>query len=520
MRLLPTIRPTNKKSIKISEMADVSRDVTTVFRGGLRAGWSSLSRRFWPGKPSYTGTRVFFDNARQLYRNDGPSTNLGAGFSRQIVDASVSFIGLPRASSDDEIRDDYLNDAIQNHWAPQIQEMLRNAIRDSVTIVRFRRADALRNPLVTEDESEAGYLEILNPEQCNIFYDEEDPTIMSQAIVTHEVEVIVKRERRGDDFEMPETETHTIHEIITPDDYTYWDETISEWLEEKRRTNPWGFIPLCEVFNDWDSTLQGGQSDLESSYPFIRAFHDVLGQALMAHKAHSVPKAKFQINEIEPFMANNFPDSFTLDEQGNPIPGTFDGEISWKGLEIIFLQPDEDVGFLEAQSVLGDSRELLAFLLECIVIASETPKAIFMMDVGAADRNEMLAFVKKIERKRGTYQQYFQKICKMALVATRQRPVNVEFWWEEITEEVLVNKMQALQQLAMALEVVAERQLVSDITAQKILARFLPMKNPTDEKRDAKKNMMLSTIGLGAGDGPSPNGATRRVTANAGGKNE
>jgi hypothetical protein len=63
--------------------------------------------------------------------------------------------------------------------------------------------------------------------------------------------------------------------------------------------------------------------------------------------------------------------------------------------------------FLEAQSVLGDTKTLLEFLIDCICIASQTPEWAFMrVDSGSAnsDRNaQTVPFVKKIERKRRNF---------------------------------------------------------------------------------------------------------------------
>jgi hypothetical protein len=102
----------------------------------------------------------------------------------------------------------------------------------------------------------------------------------------------------------------------------------------------------------------------ESALPFIMAFHDVMGQTLDAHKAHSIPKAKFRVHDMMSFIASNWPDAFDRDENGQPIMDTFNGNISWKGTEILFMDAEEDVDFLQAQSNIGDSKTLLDFLLD------------------------------------------------------------------------------------------------------------------------------------------------------------
>lgn len=513
---------TNLKSAKVGEMIDWS--VTTT---GLRSVWSAFSRRtFFPSKPSYASSKVNYEKARQLYRNDGRNFNLGGGFCRPIIDAPVGFMGLPRSASGDEIVDDFLNKCIETYWAPQLHEMFRNTTRDSHAVVRFRRSESRGNPLVTVEESQSGYLEVIAPERCSIYYNLQDRKKIDLAVIVHEVEELKDEDSGGQSgslYNMPQTEAHTIIEEITPERYRYFDQTDGDYIDEWEERNTWGFVPLVEVFNENDDTVGGGQSDLEAVYPFVRAFHDVLSQTLQAHGYHSVPKAKFKVNEIETFLANNFPDSFDADANGEPIMGTFNGEVNWKGVEMIFLGAggDEDVEFLEAQSILGDSKSLLDFLLDCICVASETPKSVFMLDVGAADANEALPFMKKIERKRISFQQPIQQLCKMALRAEMLPPATVPLAWSEITMDTLVTKMQALQQLVMALEVAAERQLISDTTARETLRPYLTaMKSPSEEAEDAKDNIILSM--------ENPNGVPsgsdqRRIPATVrgdGGENE
>jgi hypothetical protein len=371
-------------------MGLLSRGNSSVDTGflGIRVSWDALRRTFWPTSNGAIVPRqqVNYGQARALYRNDDRSMNLGSGFSKPIIDLTVQFMGIPRAVTGDEILDEFLNDSIRCYWPVQIQEMIRNSCRDSKTVVRMRRADT-DDPLVTAQESAACYLEVLMPEQVEIIYMPENALRIARAIVTHQIEMEEddprRKARTNGSYIPPRLNVHNIIEEITPDEFTYFDETTNEWREDMRRPNTWGFVPLLEVFNEWDSTLGGGQSDLESSAPFIKAFHDVFSQALSAHGYHSIPKAKFKINDIGTFLANNFPDSFEKDEQGRIIPGTFNGKVSWKGTEILFMQSEEDAGFLEAKSVLGDSKTLLEFIFDCICVASETPEWAFMRVEGA-----------------------------------------------------------------------------------------------------------------------------------------
>jgi hypothetical protein len=240
---------------------------------------------------------------------------------------------------------------------------------------------------------------------------------------------------------------------------------------------------LLEVFNEWDASLQGGQSDLESVIPFINAFHDVIAQGLQAHRYHSTPKIKLKLADVGPFIKNNFPDAWD-NETGNVKAGA---EVSWRGREIIFLQQEDDMDFLEATSVLGDTKTLAEFLIDCICIASQTPEWAFMrVDSGSAnsDRNaQTVPFVKKVSRKRRAFARYIQDICKIALVMNGEIPYRAKVDWEVVRADDQVVTMQAFQQLMMGLEVARQRGEISDNTYQDAMRQFLPMMGPNAQEK-------------------------------------
>lgn len=459
---------------------------------GLRSSWRALSGEFFPKQPAYDKTEINFDYARQLYRNDGDETMLGGGFCRAIIDRSVDFIGLPIVSTDDEDRDAEVNDAIEKSWKPQIVEMLRNSMRDSKCVVRLWQPLAT-NPLVTEDERVYGRIQVYEPERVTLTYDPKDPDRLVEAIIVTKIamrdDVQPNDPPRGAVRTMKE---HEVWEIISPDNYRYWDHTDKVWLTSWERRNPYGFVPVVEVYNEYDSALSGGQSDLEAPYPFIKAFHEVTRQMLQAHAYHSTPKLKFQVSDIVSFLRNNFPT--TIDENGQVIPGA---SISWKGREVLIMGQEDDMGFIEATSIIQDSKSLLEFLIDCVSIASATPEEMFMraeQGVSGSSERKIIAFEKKIERKRAQYQTVFQTLVKMRAIMVGQTPVLPEIVWEETRSDTVLTMAQALQQTVMSLEVLLDRKLISENTAREGLRSFRlfrRMKDVKTEARDAKDNLVL-----------------------------
>lgn len=491
---------------------------------GLRSRFKIIGMKFFGNGPSYENTLIKYDVARQMYRNDGCDMNLGSQFARPIVDLQVDFIGLPTATVEDEKTDDFLNACLHEFWAGEIQQFLRNAIRDSKTVVRIHQDDQT-DKLTTAEEKIHCRLEVLIPEYVTCEYEIGNATHMTRAFIRH---FVMMTEQEGDiqNGVLPIEREHEIIETITEESYEYYDKTDRVMMPELTKPNNWGFVPITEIENEYDSTLGGGQSDLEAVYPFIRAFHDALTQALKAHKYHSIPKVTFKLNEIQSFIANNYPD--VIDPATGQIRSG--ASISWQGREVFFIKPDEDMNFLEAQSILGDSKTLLEFLVDCISVASETPKWAFsIVDAGSAnqaDNAQSLPWTKKIIRKRTYYEAPIQRLLKMVMAINGFTISRPKIRWEITRVADQVAFTQALQMLIMGLEVAAQRGIISDTTYREMLRQFIPvMKNPSQEEKDAESNFVpLPPAPAAPANNPSSNGkgnsANVPVVAGQQGKNE
>lgn len=464
--------------------ADVSRTILySPFMGALRSFFSANVFT----RPRMDRTVVTYDIARSLYRNDNPRYNLGAGFIRPIIDLPVEYIGLPSVSCDDNDAETMLNEAITDYWGPQILQMFRDSMRDSKVIVRYRQP-LLTNPLFTEEDRTHGRLELIPPEECAITYDPTDPDLIERAVITHWIRIDTRTEEQVVQGTVPMEEEHEIIEIITPESYSFFDKTSGQELPAWKVPNTARFAPVWECWNEYASDLGGGQSDIEPVLPFIEAFHEVLDQTLASHKYHSTPKAKFNVKNVESFIKNNWPD--VLDENGRVKAGA---SIDWSGRQVMFFESDEDAGFIEAQSVLGDSKTLLDFLIDCIAIASETPRwALLAANTVVPETDASVQpFEKKIERKRVQFAEVIVMICKMALAMNGKLPITPRVTWQPIRLSDLVNKGQAIQQIVLAMDAASQHEWLSDETAIKVLADFFPQINAPDvEKRLAANNVV------------------------------
>lgn len=468
-------------------------------------------------RPIAEGTLVNFDLARSLYRNDNDKYSYGAGFVRPMIDLTVEYMGIPAVTGENGDNETFLNECIRDYWAPSISQIFRDAMRDSKVIMRYYQP-RIDNPLFTIADKQHGSIQVIPAEIVQLTFDPVDPCLVIRAVITHFYEF---DQRTMEEIALgiaPRMYTHEIMEIIDQSTYTYFDKTAGAELESWATPNIWKFVPVWPVWNEYAADLGGGQSDIEPVMPFIEAFHSVTEQTLAAHKYHSTPKAFFNVKDITQFLANNFPD--VLDENNKIKQGA---KIKWSGREIFFMATDEEAGFIEAKSVLGDSKTLLEFLIDCICIVSQTPKWAYFNDATAhGDNAEVQVFEKKINRKRLQFTEFIVMCCKMALVVNGKTPDTPRLSWPIIRLDDLASKGQALQQIIMGLDVAASHEWIADETSIKILSSFFPELNSPDvEKQLAAKNVVPEVAApapasdtQGAQSGaPSSNGAKTKPAA-------
>jgi hypothetical protein len=465
---------------------DVSRGVW--YSNSMSALRTFFQRPYFK-RPSMDHTVVDYDLARSLYRNDNPDYNLGAGFVKPIINLAVEYIGLPGVSSDDADTDKFLGECLQR-WQVKIQEALRITIRDSKCFLRYYQP-SLTNKLMTEDDRRFGMLKVLLAEEVDLTFNPTDPDLVDRGVITHWIEMDERTTEEVVQGTAPRMKVHEVLEIIEPDEYRFFDKTEARELVTWRTRNTWGFVPIWPGYNEYAEDLSGGMSDIEPVLPFIQAFHEVFTDVLAAHKYHSIPKVKFNIKSVERFLKNNWPSLF--DENTGQLK---DGaSVDWQGREIMFFEADEDAGFIEARSVLGDSKTLLAFLIDCICIAAETPRWALLAEEKPINEQDASAmpFQKKIARKRVEARDWLVMLCKMALVANGKTPRTVTITWPTIRILDLVNKGQAIQQIVLALDVAVTHEWISDKTAIKILGSlFDEVSAPDVEKAEAKNNLVIT----------------------------
>lgn len=473
MKLFPESVKRDMKEMKTRAYAGLRNNLDVIKGGFYQAPSTDILRN----------TQIDYTQARALYYNTNPRLSNGAIFARPIVDGIADHIGLPIVTLQDESTDQLVSHWINDRWQQQLWEMYRNSLRDTKAWVRLRQP--FPGPLLAADEGEDVTLEILDAENVTPYY---NPITKQLSRVEIALSVYIEEAPFTPGFVAATGarvygREHNIIEIITPEEYMYYDKTTGRVMEEFTTNNSWGFVPMIEVFNDFDSTLNGGSSELENPYPFFQAFHDLLIQTRSAHGYHSDPKVKFKLDDVMNFLRNNFADSFDAE-------GKFSGNVSWKGRDVYFMESDEDIGFIQATLNTNDSVALMEFVIDCICMSAEITEAVLFRakSATAGETDELFRFKKKIERKRHNYSEAIQQIVKMALVISTGQVQKVpSVSWLPMQTADLVSEGTAMNQIITAAEVANRAGAISLSTYRGKIRMFFPhMKDDAAEAAQVK----------------------------------
>lgn len=488
--------------------------------GGLRSVLSSLRWGYYkaPTTPALSDTKIDKDKVREIYYNTNTSYNQGAFLARPIIDGTADFIGIPSLSVQDAQVDKIMNDWVNKHWKKQLWEIYRNTLRDADSWVRLRRP--FPGPLVAPEDDQAIELELYDSDRVTPYYHPATGQLLRVEILT----ITYIEDEPFDPLQIyarglhAHGREHEIIEIITPDFFMYYDATINTLLENYTTTNEWGFVPCIQIFNDFDSALHGGISELECVYPFFVAIHDLVIQTRTAHKNHANPKVKFKLDDVMNFIRNNFPES--LDDAGH-----FTGKVSWKDTDVFFMESEEDAEFIEAQMRTNDSVALMEFLIDCVCIAGKVTESVLFRakSEGTTNNDEFERFKQKIIRKRENFESYIQEIAKMGLKIILDTPARPTVTWPYIQTSDMVQEATALNQFVTAAEVANRAKAISLETYRDKIRPFFPtMSDDTNETAQINKEVaadqqqqldfekkMLALNPTPTLQPPGPNGAKR-----------
>lgn len=352
-------------------------------------------------------SHVDYRKARALYENTDDNYKLGAGFAKTVINTAVGFMGVPTFKSEDEVAQQILDDFFGGNVS-RMQQVHRNAMRDGDCYVWITREEIEDVALYPETKTRLNF-NIIPPEQV--------VQVIRNPLTGHVTEYVLKSMHTWLD-EYGSLKQAIITQRINKDQRIIQIEgDIPKDIQPGIEPNPWGFIPIVHFKNEGDETKEFGQSDLEPIEPFLKAYHDVMLHAMQGSKMHSTPRLKLRLKDVARFLANNF---------GITDPAEFaakGGTINLDGHELLIFQDEEDAGFIEVNSAIGDAKDLLQLLFYCIVDTSETPEFAFGVHTPSSlssVKEQMPILVRRIARKREHFTEAWQRLARIVLAMTAQ----------------------------------------------------------------------------------------------------
>jgi len=426
---------------------------------------------------------VDYQLARDLYYNRRDEYKLGAGFAKPIINTIAGFMGTPRFTIGDEVSQEWFDQQYLG-WVSKMLRLHRGALTLGDGYLLLGRDDTTNRIAMRP----------IPPDGVDYDRDEVTGTI-SRAMIR-------MKKDWYDEQRFKHQYTSTL--IYTPTEIRriVEGEPPAGLVNETRR-NPWGFVPLVHFKNEEDDTLVYGISELEPVEPYLKLYHDILLQAGQGSKMHSTPRMRFNIGDVPAFLKNNFPDAQAKMAKGEKA------QITLTGKELLIMQQDDDAGFIEAKSAIGDTASLLKLIFYCIVDVSEVPEVAFGVHMasslgngGASEQSPIL--VRRVQRKREMVNDDWLEAAGMALrmgrsLTGRRLADAVALEWDEVLERDALQFAQSLASVSTALNTAIQGGFLSIETATDVLLEYLQIarkyatddpENPGERERIVEGTLM------------------------------
>ena len=419
--------------------------------------------------------KVDYGLTREIYNNANEKYKLGAGFAKPIINTTVGFMGTPGFKCPDEEAQKFLTTFFNSNITKQQKTHRDSLILGDCYVWITREKSHL--PLINDNKASFRF-NIIPPEQIAII--NRDP------ITRRPIEYILEGEYDWYD-ENRKKHTYTVTQSITADKRIIkFSKDKPPGVEDTEDDNTWGFIPIVHFKNEATDTSEYGQSDLEVIEPVIKAYHDVMLQAIQGNKLHSTPKLVAKIKEFTKFVMNNFGVK-SAEELANKGPIDLQNKDFW------MLEPNDDLKFEGPNTAIGSAESILKLLFYCLVDFSETPEFAFGVHTPSSQasvKEQMPVLVKKVERKREQFTESWQELAQMLLVMNSKvegatySSYDVSLVWDEIdprdekdVAETILNVVNALSKAVMA-------ELISDEAAVNYLRYYIDTMQPYETDND------------------------------------
>lgn len=409
-----------------------------------------------------SSSRVDYTLARQLYYNTHDDYKLGAGFAKPIINTLAGFMGVPRFYCEDEEAQLVLK-KYAARWVSRMRRTHQRCLRDGDCFVMLANL-AVKDPLYPEDDTRIEYV-IIPPEQVADI--EVDPLTRKPVAYTIQARNKWDGGRRE----------YAVTQRIAADKVTVLVEgDAPPGLMSEERANPWGFIPIVHFKNEPEETELFGFSELEAVEPYLKAYHDVMLQAIRGSKMHSTPRLKLKLKDVQRFLQNNFPEALAAMQRGEPA------KIDLRGHELLIFTDEEDAEFIEVRSAIGDAVALLQLLFYCIVDVSEVPEFAFGVHTPsslASVKEQMPLLIRRVAGKREMVAECWQTLGRMLLVmyskvtGKKFASYDVEITWDAVVDRDEKEYADTLKTVVEALNTALQGGFISLEAAVNLLKQYV-----------------------------------------------
>lgn len=418
--------------------------------------------------PVYTldSSTVNYQLARKLYDNTHDDYKLGAWAAKPVINTPVGFMGVPRFRIEDEDAQEILNDFFSS-VVSLMQQTHRDALRDGDCWVWVTREEETDRDLYPESDGHRMVYNIIPPEMISEIVRDFGGRPIEYVLVSDHVWTDEHGTRRkGRVTQRLSAERRKIE--VAGD--------TPEGVEVGETPNQWGFLPIVQFSNEKDSSAANGKSDLEPIEPFMKAYHDVMMQAIQGNKLHSTPRLKLKLKNVSSFLFNNFgiedPRKFVQDG----------GSINLDGHEAILVESEDDASYVEAQSATGSAQPILKLLFLCIVDISETPEFAFGTAVASSKASvseQMPVLIRRVARKREHFTESWQQLARIVLAMTsmstgrRYSTHATTLLWDDVDPRDGKEVADELKTIVEALSVAVRDNLIGLESAVNFLAQYI-----------------------------------------------
>ena len=188
-------------------------------------------------------------------------------------------------------------------------------------------------------------------------------------------------------------------------------------------------------------------------------------------------------------MQNNFPQAFKDLKEGKQA------SIDLQGKELFLLKNDEDAGFIECASAIGDTATLLQFIFYCIIDTSEVPEFAFGVHISssqASTKEQSPILIRRISRKREQVEDSWKLFARMALAMLSRitgkahKSYATEVTWDAVMDRDEQAAAQTLYSVTQALSLALSSNSISLQSAVDFLGRYIDTMEPW-EGEDGKE---------------------------------